>query len=286
VKIAHLYLFSSILVGTIVTLATGGVVRVAARRESGSWWMKRHHHWAMRLAHAFNAAVVANTDEIVRECRTLEKLPTSKLHLIYNGIDIEALRRDIARAAPLPLSGVDGRRIGMVANLVPIKGHAVLFDAFAEVTKTHPDATLLLVGDGPLKDELNTRCRELGIADKVHFLGRTPAARLLGRIDIAVQASLSEGGSNVVLEYMAAGLPMAAPAVGANAELLRHGETARLFEPGDASGLARELNHLLDRPDEAKRMGEAARRMIETELTSRAMVARMEDLYERVLEAA
>ncbi|MFW5799103.1 MAG: glycosyltransferase, partial [Planctomycetota bacterium] len=284
VHVMHMYLFSSTLVGTVASLLMGVPVKLAARREFGAWWMSATHHRAMALCHRVHQAVTGNSLEIVREVTELERVPRGKVHLIYNGIDYEDLRRRIAEAPAVDYRH-HGPTLGMVANLVPVKGHRYLLDAMPAVVRRHPEVHLVLVGDGPLKDDLVDQCRRLDITDKVTFAGRQPAVNWLGRFDVAVQSSISEGGSNVVLEYMAAGLPMVVPSVGANGELLRHRETAWLVPPEDVDAFAEGLCAVLDDKELARAMGEAAHREVVDKYTSEQMVRRMEALYTDLVEA-
>jgi glycosyltransferase involved in cell wall biosynthesis len=105
----------------------------------------------------------------------------------------------------------------------------------------------------------------------------------LADLDVAVLPSRAEGMSNAVLEYMAAGRPIVATAVGANPDLLDHGVTGLLVPPGDDSALAWAIGKLLREPAGARRMGEAARSVAQQRYSREAMVARFEDFYQSLV---
>lgn len=280
IDLIHVYLFSSTIVGTLIAVIMGVPIRIASRRESATRWMRWYHHWAMRFAYFFCPVVVVNSKEIGEQCLILEKVPEQKIRLIYNGIDWKAFL-DLKKVSQ-GRSIDDQRRkchIGMVGNMVPIKGHKYLLDAMVRVIKECPSARLTLVGDGPLKKELMKQTEALDLVNAVHFAGRRKAEEWLHLFGIAVQSSLSEGGSNVMLEYMASALPMVVTAVGANREILRHGETALLVPPGDSCALAESIIFLLKNPRKANQLGKAAFSKVIQEFTAAKMVSQMEELY-------
>src|SRR5207249_1705808 len=136
----------------------------------------------------------------------------------------------------------DGRppTIVCIARFRAEKGHALLLDAFAQVAREVPDARLVLVGDGELLDAMKARARELGIADRVEFPGATSDIWApLSDADVFALASISEAAGIAIMEAMAAGLPVVAPAVGGIPEIVASGETGELARPGDADDLAR-----------------------------------------------
>lgn len=282
--ILHMYLFSSTLAGTLAGLLARVPRLVASRRESGSWWMLPRHRRALSLGHRFHHAVVANSTEIARELRELESVPADRVHVIFNGVDLESVTGpgDAIDPSHPALTG-DGPVVGMVGNLVPVKGHENVLAAAMQVHQKRPDARFVLIGDGPLRNKLETRAQSLGLDDAVRFVGREPAGWWLPIFDIAVQSSLSEGGSNVVLEYMAAGKPMVVTAVGANVDILEHGRTALLVPPEDPDAMAREILALLADPERAAVMGNAARDEVASKYTARAMVEHMQALYDSVI---
>jgi glycosyltransferase involved in cell wall biosynthesis len=226
---------------------------------------------------------VVNSREIADEIRRLEGVPEARIRLIHNGIDLSRFDRARREPLPAPFPAGEGPAVGMIANLVPVKGHADLLEAFARVRRERSDARLVLVGDGPLRAALEARAGGEDLAGAVHFAGRHPAPPWIDRFDVAVQSSVSEGMSNVLLEYMAAGRPMAVTAVGATPEALEDGVHGRLVPPRDPAALAAAILDLLRDPERAARLGTAARARVEERFTAARMVRRMEDLYDAMV---
>ena len=164
------------------------------------------------------------------------------------------------------------------------RGNEQLLEAAALVRQAIPSATLVVVGDGPLRPALEARAQELGLNGSVRFLGAVPqAARLIPHFDVFVLSSVWEGMSNSLLEAMAAGRPVVATRVGGNPEVVVDGETGLLVPPRDARALADATVRLLRDRELARRFGDAGRRRVESQFTLERMVHRMEDLYDDLL---
>jgi glycosyltransferase involved in cell wall biosynthesis len=150
--------------------------------------------------------------------------------------------------------------IGMFARLAEGKGQDDLLAAFGIALRSHPEARLLIAGDGPTQRQLHSRSRELGLAQAVRFLGfRRDIPRLLGALDIFAHPSRREPFGLAVAEAAAAGLPSVAYREGAMPELIVDGRTGFLADAGDIAGLALRIDRLLDETELARAMGAAAR---------------------------
>jgi glycosyltransferase involved in cell wall biosynthesis len=210
---------------------------------------------------------------------------------IPNGVDTR-------RYAPAPLQRrLDARRelgldddavvFGCVARMTGVKRHEDLVDAFAQVHAVLPQARLLLVGDGPLLPQIQTRIGERGVQDAVKLLSfRDDVDTLLPAMDVLVLPSSSEGMSNAILEAMACGLPVVATSVGGNLHLVQHETTGLLVPPLDPISLAAALQWLGESPHARRRMGLAARARVEREFSLDAMVQAFDQLYLRLLGRA
>jgi glycosyltransferase involved in cell wall biosynthesis len=173
-----------------------------------------------------------------------------------------------------------GRRVGVTANLRPVKGLDVFARAAAEVAARHPDVSFHVAGEGPLRGVLGGLARDLGLADRFVLRGSVAdVPGFLRGLEVAVLPSLSEGMSNALLEYMAAGRPVVATAVGGNVRLIEDGVTGLLVPPNDAPRLAAAVGRLLDDPAPARRLGAAARRRVEESYGRTTMVRRFEEFY-------
>ena len=180
------------------------------------------------------------------------------VHVVSNGVDTD-------RITPQRAPGTPGFTVGFVGTLKPWHGTPVLLDAFARLASARPASRLLMVGDGPMRADLEARAARLGIADRVTFTGAVAAEevpRLLGAMDVGM-APYPAGDHYFsplkVYEYLAAGLPAVASRVGAMAQTIDDGVTGVLTRPGDVAGMALALMRLHDDPAARRRMGAAAR---------------------------
>jgi L-malate glycosyltransferase len=170
-------------------------------------------------------------------------LPDGKLVVIGNALPPEAF----ARAAPA-LARADAMiSIGMIARMnASYKNHHVFLAAAARLIRKFPGAKFLLVGDGPLRPDLERQAAELGLQDCIQFLGdRRDITAVLATLDVSVVPSASESLSNVMLESMAAGVPVVATEVGGNSELACDGR-AVLVAPNDVEALVTGISHVLE----------------------------------------
>jgi sugar transferase (PEP-CTERM/EpsH1 system associated) len=225
-------------------------------------------------------AVVSESGRAVLEA---EGVPGEHIHTIHNGIDTARFQIGEDRWGMRVRLGFDRDQplIGIVARLDPIKNHASLLRAMPRVTQAYPDANLLIIGDGPLRMDLERQAEEIGLGRTVRFLGtRDDVPELLAALDVMVLTSLSEGLSLTLLEQSAAGKPIVATAVGGNAEIIEDGKTGLLVAPGDEEALASAITDLLANPERAHAMGQAARLRFLQGFTLERMVSRYEAVYE------
>lgn len=169
-----------------------------------------------------------------------------------------------------------------IANFRSEKAHHLLIEAFQIVIDEIPQARLVLVGDGPLKSEVEKQAALLSRPDAVEFVGPVDDVwPYLSRASVFALASLREPLGIVIMEAMAAGLPVVAPRVGGIPELVEPGVTGELVAPGDSISLGQQIVRLLKSRDLRSAMGEAAQRAAETFRMER-MVDQYYELYERL----
>lgn len=194
------------------------------------------------------AAHVAPGEGAAREVEALWELPAGSVRAIYNSVPDLALK-------PVPRVS-DGFVVGALGRLHRQKGFDVLVRAIAEV----PDASLVLVGDGPEREPLEALAAELGVADRVHLAGWHDSPRnFLASFDVFALPSRFEGFPLSIVEAMLAGLPVISTRVGAIAEAVADGQTGRLVAPEDVAGLTAALRALRDDPDGRAAMGATGR---------------------------
>jgi colanic acid/amylovoran biosynthesis glycosyltransferase len=178
-------------------------------------------------------------------------------------------------ARPRRVGAIGRLRFCSVGRLSPEKGHAGLLEAFRITLDSGVDAELHLVGDGPLRSELERKARELGVGARTIFHGQLTddeVASIMSATDIFVMSSFMEGLPVVIMEAFAAGVPVIAPGVAGIPELVVHRETGLLFPPSDWDALAEAMTQLAANPGLCARIGERGRRkVVEQHEISRAV---------------
>jgi L-malate glycosyltransferase len=206
---------------------------------------------------------------------------SQKIRIIPNGLPAEFLERSVSALSPEP----QVLRIGMISRMNHrLKNHVSFLRIAATLASRFPQVRFVLVGDGPLRAELETFTRQLGISDRTLFLGdRRDIPAVLAALDISVLPSSSESLSNVILESMAIGVPVVAADIGGNSELVQHGKTGLLFCLGDEAAFASALERLITQPELRKSFGAYAREMVRSEYTAAKIRDRYQELYYSLL---
>ena len=185
-----------------------------------------------------------------------------KARVIENGIDIDRYGSVFDRSALKSSLGLDpGRRyVANIARHHPVKDQASLIHGFRKASRVRHDVDLLMVGDGPLRSELETLVSGLDLANRVIFLGvRDDVPNILRSVDLFALTSLSEAASLSLMEAMASGLPVVATDVGGNPELVRDEVEGLLVPRGDRDAIGEAILRILDDPAGAATMGAAGR---------------------------
>jgi glycosyltransferase involved in cell wall biosynthesis len=208
-------------------------------------------------------------------------IANDKLHVIGNALP-EAV---FAAAEPALPKKPGGLRIGMVARMnARYKNHSSFLRIAARIRQSMPNVDFLLVGDGPLRAEIEKEAEKAGLADSVKFLGdRRDIPAVLASMDIAVLTSDSESLSNVILEAMAAGLPVVAFDAGGNSELV-NGERGALVPPGNEERFAAALQALLSSATRRQELGANARKFVLENFSLDRVRSRYEELYQGLYE--
>ncbi|MCS6871574.1 MAG: glycosyltransferase [Anaerolineae bacterium] len=172
--------------------------------------------------------------------------------------------------------------IGIIARLKPVKGHRYLLEAMAQVRDL--PVHLVIIGDGPLRTELETQAAALGISNHVHFAGFCDdVPRLLPSLDCVCLASLSEALPYAVLEAASFARPLLCTAVGGLATLLEDGVTARLVPAQDSAALAEGIRQLATQRDFARQLGMNAYQMVAARFSPTAMIEKVLQVYDRAV---
>lgn len=238
-----------------------------------------------RLARALPARVIA-VSESVRQ----RLLPSAKIRVVYDGLTEPEMAALTPPLAPRPNSPVVPR-IGIVGRLDAWKGQHVFLDAAAQMNQG--EAVRFVIAGGPLfgkeayEQELRARAQRLGIAAHVDFLGHvSDVAVVLHDLDVLVHASvIPEPFGLVVIEGMAAGLPVVAADAGGVREIIANGVSGLLVPPGDANALAGALSDLLANPLRARRIAQTGQAHVRERFTAAGAARGVESVYEEIRTA-
>jgi len=234
------------------------------------------------------AAVIASSDRIRRWVVDGLGVPATRVHRILAPVDVGRFAGPRGGAAIRKELGIDvgAPLVVNVARLAPVKGQHLLVEAFARVAAERPDAVLLLVGE-PWSGEpagVLTLSERLGVGASVVALGRRDdVPDIVAEANVCVSASIgSEENSRAVSEYMAAGRPVVATRVGVVPELVAHGVTGLLVEPGAPAELSSSILELLGAPDRASAMGREAAAFAEENLSRSAFGCRVSSVLSQI----
>jgi glycosyltransferase involved in cell wall biosynthesis len=255
---------------------------------SGIRVAEREQRWHVRLERLTRGLVTHHVcvSRSVAEFSIREAgLRPESVSVIPNSVDT----RRFASAPPLSpqeLGAPPGTRwIIAVGRLHSQKGHRLLIDALAPLLNMSPAWRLMIVGEGPLRAELQRHVDALECREQIRLLGfRDDVARLLKSAELFVLPSLWEGQPNVVLEAMAAGLPVIASDVEGVRELIEPGVSGVIVEPGNEAALRAAIRALLDSPAQRAAMGAESQHLVGKSLTTESLVERYAALYRRLLE--
>ncbi len=214
--------------------------------------------------------------------RVLEawRIPKKKIRVVYNGIEIEGVGlKQVIRG----LLKFKGKLVVSPGRLVPWKGFEALIRVHAELKKKFSDLTLLIIGTGPLQEQLETCAAELGVADSVIFTGnieRPVALRYMRAADVFVLNTRYEGFSHVLLEASSVGVPIVTTRVGGNPELIEDNVNGYLVKPDDVEALTHRIGKLLESSETRLRLAGNAKKRLE-----KFSIASMVDETAKVLQA-
>jgi glycosyltransferase involved in cell wall biosynthesis len=245
--------------------------------------------WLQRMAidRMFARAdyIIAVSNGVSGAIRSHTRIPWERILTIPNGVEpnpfaLREGRHTLRRMLDLPH---DRPLVVTVGRLTREKGHSYLQTALASIPASQRPLTLI-VGDGPERDELESRNRIMGLAEDIRFLGhRRDVPGLLAAADLFVLPSLWEGLPLVLLEAMAAGLPAVVTAVGGNPEVVEDGVSGVLVPAGDQQALAAAMLSLLHNPLRRQQMGQAARQRFDRYFSLQRFIEAHERLYGEML---
>jgi glycosyltransferase involved in cell wall biosynthesis len=288
-QIVHTHLFKSDFHGRLAARLAGVPVVVSTLHNNDSWanyWLPGHLYgatarWADRL--------IAVSSEVKTYHQNKTGVSPEKMLVIENGVDVSAfadreaeaknIRNEFGIASEAPLLGIIGR-------LKPQKDLPTFLLAAKEILCEQPDVRFLVVGDGPLRVELEEQAEKLGLFPALIFTGmRKDIPAILASLNILVISSLWEGLPVILLEGMAAARPAVSTAVDGILGVAIQNETAILTAPGVPSELAQACLKLIRNPQLAQRMGRAGYERAVSQYSLSAMIDHISALYVELLLA-
>jgi len=238
-------------------------------------------HEGKKFLTVWGDKIISVSEHASKHLEQFFNVNSNRITVIHNGIklnDIEETKNKLSKresnlsnTSPIILH---------IARLSPEKDHRTLFFAMKLVLKKVKDVKLLLVGKGPIENNLRSQVKDLGINHNVAFIGEVRKIdTLLQRADILVLSSITEGMPMAILEAFSFSKPVVATSVGDIPKVVLNGKTGRLVPAGDPQELAKAIHFLITNKDEALRMGKNGRELIEKKFNVQNMALQTEREY-------
>ena len=261
-----------------------GVPAVLTRRVDN-----REPAWWARLKYRPYSLVAAISSAVESELVDHVGLDPARVVRIASAVDSEryrpesAARARLAEAFGIPTAAIV---VGVVAQLIPRKGHALLLDCMPEMIARHPEVRLLCFGRGPRERALSRQIAERGLGDHVRLAGFSDdLAELMPGLDLLVHPALREGLGVAVLEAMSAGVPVVASDAGGIPDIIEHERSGLLFAAGDPHALRGGVMRMLGDEALRLRLARAGRERVNARFSVRRMSRCYAEVYNRVLSA-
>ena len=233
----------------------------------------------LRYVQKYADAVAVNSKEYIGHWRKLTG-SEEKLHLVYQGVDVSEF-------GDMPKRGLSGRiRLVSIARLVPHKRIADGIKALRQLVDRGVDAEYRIVSDGPERTRLEALRSELGLEDRVHFLGFLTREALIAELmasDILLHPSEAEGFGIAVIEGMAAGIPVVVAAYGGAEDIVDHGSNGFLYKTGDIDALVEYVVQLANDPAMRRLFGSAARTAAEARFSWEKHMTEMYRMWDQAV---
>lgn len=283
--IVHTFLFSANTYGRIAAILTTVPVIIASERNSVEAGKDKNRLWIYidKFLARFTHGIICNTRNAAESLVNKHAFSANKVFAVHNGITAASFKMK---------NWLDHKEysatkvVGTIGRLYPQKNHS-LFLRMAKLIsekRGHEDVKFIIVGEGPLKNELKKHALELGIESRVEFAGMIDNVQdILYSMDVFVLSSDWEGLPNVVMEAMASGLPCVVTNVGGNPELVVDGETGYVVPTNGLEAMAQKVLCLLENEGLARNMGERGRKLMEEDFKMEKMIRKTEEIYERLM---
>lgn len=244
-------------------------------KKSTAWLISRHVDKAVAVSQCVRDSLVNN------------RIPSEKVAVIYNGIDLDKFKSTTINKSDIRMElkiGKDDIVIGHAGKLDRGKGVFDLLQAMEKVNKKYPTARLILVGEGPAKNELEMLSEKLALKNKVVFAGlKRDMVQMYSVMDIFVLASTTrEAFGMALIEAMAMGIPVIGTKVGGIPEIIENGKNGILIQSGDSMALAEGIIQYIQDKDFAKKISIEGRKTVEEKFTDKKMANGFEELFKEL----
>ena len=272
IDIVHMHTQGAHYLGALAAVIAGVKKRVVTRRMD----YLPPNNIKTKLAYGPGVKGIIAISGAVKDVLISFGVSEKKIRIIYSSIDLKDFNREL-NSSPR----INGKNIGVVANLYERKGIKYLIEAAANILSKHPETVFHIAGDGPLKSSLIEYARSCGVAKSFIFHGHLDnIAHFLKEIDIFIHPALKEGLGVAILEAMAMGKVIVASSTGGIREAVSDGVSGILVPPADPLSLAQSITYLMDHPEDAFRMGNSGRKIVEEKFSAERMVSEYEKVYE------
>lgn len=279
---------SSEIYGTIAAkLAKKRPLLLATRRNFYHWIKEQPITFKITKKTAKLADyLLINSINVAKNCIQKENIEVDKIKVINNAVDLAKFNGNTAFSNKSRIGKKKEFVIGVVGNWRPVKGNELFLKAAELVMKKVNQATFVLAGYGPQEMELKRLSERLNISDRTKFIqkpGNIP--EIIKTFDIAVQPSLSEAFSNVILEYMASGKPIVATKVGDNDLVIEHMRSGLIVEPNNIKELANSITYLCENYDKALEMGKRSLERVRQKWSPSIIFGQYRKFYKSIIKS-
>lgn len=282
------------------------IAAILLKRRLGAHYLVRTRHsiveWPKRPAlgrifghwlypGVFDAEIaVSKSAAMALDRRVLAHWLNRRACTIHNAIDFDRFESSVTdRVSIRERLDLPGQVpvLGTIGSLVKLKGYDTLLNGLSYILQTFNDVYLIIIGDGPERARLESLARELDVQERVRFMGaHTHVEQIMPAFDLFVSSSLVEGLPTVILESIAAGIPVIATDIPGNKEVIEDGVTGRLVPPEDPQALTAAIVDALRSPDLTQVMARNARQIADSRFAIRTIAAQYVTLFQRLMGEA
>lgn len=288
IDIVQTFFIDANILGVIAARLAGVKKTISCRRDMGFWYDKKKLNY-LWFINKFVDRFLVNSEAIKQNLSNIENVSKEKIDIIYNGIDLKLFdsiqkktKAEIKSELNVPHHHMV---VGCIANFNrDVKRVDVFIKASAIVSQSIENVSFLIIGDGCLRNELVELAKTLNVNNEIIFAGqRNDIASLLQIIDIGVLTSDSEGFSNSIIEYMAAGIPTVATDVGGNRELIENNIDGFLTPSDNPQLVADAILKLINDEKLRVTMGNTSKQKIHQRFSLEKMIKNLENYYSSIL---